>query len=123
MIKTRFHRAWLALLLACPTLSALGQTMPAPPAGAPAKPISAAEIQQLVAPFALYPDDLLAQVLMASTYPLDIVQAERWVKVNDKLKGDQLAAALETQDWDPSVKSLVTTPQVLAMMSERLEAT
>ena len=81
------------------------------------------ELDQLLAPVALYPDSLLAQVLMASTYPLDVVQADRWAKQNKDLKGDPLTAALEKQPWDPSVKSLVNFPQVLAMMSEKLDWT
>lgn len=81
------------------------------------------EIEQLVAPVALYPDDLLSQVLMASTYPLEVVQADRWVKKNEKLKGEALTAALEKETWDPSVKSLVNFPQVLTMMSEKLDWT
>jgi len=83
------------------------------------------EIDQIMAPIALYPDDLLAQVLMASTYPIEIVQAERWVSDpnNAKLKGDELANALEPQSWDPSVKSLVPFPPVLKMMSDKLDWT
>jgi hypothetical protein len=81
------------------------------------------ELEQLLAPIALYPDSLLAQVLMASTYPLEVVQAERWAKQYKDLKGDALTAALEKQPWDPSVKSLVNFPQVLAMMSEKLDWT
>ncbi|MGZ8445951.1 MAG: DUF3300 domain-containing protein, partial [Candidatus Binatia bacterium] len=72
---------------------------------------------------ALHPDDLIAQILMASTYPLEVVQAERWAKQNASLKGDALTKALEAQDWDPSVKSLVNFPQVLTMMSEKLDWT
>jgi hypothetical protein len=81
------------------------------------------ELDQILAPIALYPDDLLTQVLMASTYPLEIVMADRWVKKNKDLKGDKLAVELEKQDWDPSVKSLVNFPQVLSMMSEKLDLT
>jgi len=81
------------------------------------------ELDQLVAPIALYPDSLVAQILMASTYPLEVVQAEKWVKANQNLKGDALATALEKQDWDPSVKSLVNFPQVLDMMNEKLDWT
>jgi hypothetical protein len=87
------------------------------------KPFKQEELEQLVAPIALYPDSLLAQILMASTYPLEVVQAARWVKANKNLKGDALTAALEKQDWDPSVKSLVNFPQVLDMMSEKLDWT
>jgi len=81
------------------------------------------ELEQILAPIALYPDSLLAQILMASTYPLEVVQADRWAKQNKDLKGDALTAALEKQQWDPSVKSLVNFPQVLTMMSEKLDWT
>jgi hypothetical protein len=93
---------------------------PAPPA---AKPFKKEEVEQLVAPFALYPDSLLSQILMASTYPLEVVQADRFVKTNADLKGDALTAALEKEDWDASVKSLVNFPTVLSMMSEKLDST
>ncbi len=88
-----------------------------------AKPFKKEELQQLLAPVALYPDQLLAQVLMASTYPLQVVQAARWQKDNSKLKGDALDKALAGKDWDPSVKSLIPFPQVLQMMNDRLEWT
>ena len=81
------------------------------------------ELEQILAPIALYPDSLVAQILMASTYPLEVVQADRWAKQNASLKGEALTKALEAQDWDPSVKSLVNFPQVLTMMSEKLEWT
>jgi hypothetical protein len=98
-----------------------------PPAGAkPAdeqKTFSQAELEQLLAPIALYPDSLFAQVLMASTYPLDIVMADRWVKANPGVKDKALEDALQKQEWDPSVKSLAVFPQVLAMMSEKIDWT
>jgi hypothetical protein len=81
------------------------------------------ELDQLLAPIALYPDSLLAQIFMASTYPLEVVQAGRWAKTNEGLKGDALTTALEQQNWDPSVKSLVNFPQVLDMMNEKLDWT
>jgi Protein of unknown function (DUF3300) len=81
------------------------------------------EIDALVAPIALYPDELLSQIFMASTYPLEIVEASRWAKQNKNLKGDALAQALEKQDWDPSVRSLVNFPDVLSNMSEKLDWT
>jgi hypothetical protein len=81
------------------------------------------ELDQMLAPIALYPDSLLAQVFMASTYPLEVVQADRWAKENKELKGDALAESLEKQEWDPSVKSLVQFPDVLAMMGEKLDWT
>ena len=87
------------------------------------KPFSQEQLDQLVAPIALYPDSLLAQIFMASTYPLEVVQAARWVKANKTLKADALTAALEKENWDPSVKSLVNFPQVLDMMNEKLDWT
>ncbi|MGD0237547.1 MAG: DUF3300 domain-containing protein [Syntrophorhabdales bacterium] len=81
------------------------------------------ELDQMLAPIALYPDELLVQVLMAATYPLEVVQATRWVQANPNLRGNDLAAALEQQDWDPSVKSLVNFPSVLQMMNDQLEWT
>src|SRR5688572_12971295 len=92
----------------------------APAAG---KSFSQQELDQLVAPIALYPDSVMAQVLMASTYPLEVVIAERWVKANPGLKGKALEDALQGQRWDPSVKSLAAFPQVLTMMSDKLDWT
>jgi len=92
---------------------------------APAPQYDAAQLDQLVAPIALYPDPLLGQVLMASTYPLEVVEAARWAAdpTNAGLTGDALVSALETLDWDPSVKALVPFPSVLQMMNSRLEWT
>jgi uncharacterized membrane protein YgcG len=81
------------------------------------------KIEQLVAPIALYPDALLAQVLMASTYPLEIVEADRWVKANPNLKGKALDDALAQKTWDPSVISICQTPQLLDRMSSNLDWT
>jgi Protein of unknown function (DUF3300) len=107
---------FLALLLGAPQ-GAMAQS------GGGDKPFKQEELDQLVAPIALYPDSLLAQIFMASTYPLEVVQAGRWVKANQNLKGDALTTALEQQNWDPSVKSLVNFPQVLDMMNEKLDWT
>ena len=81
------------------------------------------ELDQMLAPIALYPDSLLIQVLMAATYPLEIVQAARWVNQNPNLKNERLAIALDKKNWDPSVKSLVNFPSVLAMLNDKLEWT
>jgi hypothetical protein len=81
------------------------------------------ELEQIVAPVALYPDPLLAQVLMAATYPLEIVQAARFAKANPSLQGDPLNEALKQQAWDDSVKSLVAFPQVLTMLNDKLDWT
>jgi hypothetical protein len=85
--------------------------------------LGADQLDQIVAPIALYPDTLLAEVLMASTYPLEAVEADRWASANKNLKGDALKAAADKQDWDDSIKSLVATPSVLSMMSTQLSWT
>ncbi|MGB6313849.1 MAG: DUF3300 domain-containing protein [Pseudolabrys sp.] len=81
------------------------------------------QVQQLVAPIALYPDALLAQVLTASTYPLEVTLAARWVEKNPSLKGSALESAMQQQPWDPSVKGMTSVAQVLAMMNEKLDWT
>jgi hypothetical protein len=116
----------LLVLMAAPpgALAQFPPPGPPPPPGAPAPPtFSPEELDQLLAPIALYPDALLAQILMASTYPLEVVQAARWVQANPNVKGPQLEAAMLQQPWDPSVKSLTAVPQVLAMMDQRLDWT
>jgi hypothetical protein len=80
-------------------------------------------LDSLLAPIALYPDQLLAQVLMASTYPLEVVQAARFVKANPDLRGPALDDALKDMTWDPSVLSLTSFPQVLDMMNDKLDWT
>jgi uncharacterized membrane protein YgcG len=92
----------------------------AAPARAPQTPD---QLQQLVAPIALYPDSLVAQVLAASTYPEQVVEADRWVQANPNLKGDDLAKAVDQQNWDPSVKALCAFPSVLANMDKNLSWT
>ena len=120
MVSAMVRALFFAVLLLVP-LTALAQTSEtAAPKSDLLKP---EELDQLVAPIALYPDPLLAEVLMASAYPLDIVQADRWLRSHKNLKGDQLKAALAKEDWDDSIKSLAATPDVLAMMSEKLDWT
>ena len=87
------------------------------------QPATQQQLQQLVAPIALYPDALLAQVLTASTYPLEVTMAARWSEKNSNLKGTALEEAMQKQPWDPSVKGLTSVPQVLAMMNEKLDWT
>jgi len=84
---------------------------------------SQAQLEQLVAPIALHPDGLLTQILSASTYPIEIVQAQRWVDRNSALKGSELEESLKAQDWDPSVKALCGFPTVLKQMSDNLDWT
>ena len=81
------------------------------------------ELDQLLAPVALYPDALLAQVLSAATYPLEVVQAARFVQRNPGLKGDALGRSVEAQGWEPSVASLAQFPSVLVMMNDKLDWT
>jgi hypothetical protein len=85
--------------------------------------LSKGQIEQLVAPIALYPDPLLTQVLMASTYPLEVVEAARWSQDNAAVKGAALADAMQAQSWDPSVKALTAVPQTLLMMNDKLDWT
>lgn len=84
---------------------------------------SQAELGQMVAPVALYPDALLSQLLMAATYPLEIVQAARWSRANPNLHGEEAVRAVADFDWDPSVKSLAAFPRLLRQMDERLDWT
>jgi hypothetical protein len=86
-------------------------------------PLPQEKLDSLLAPIALYPDQLLAQTLMASTYPLDVVAAARFVTDNRDLKGDALDKAVAEKDWDPSVQSLTGFPQVLEMMNDKLDWT
>ena len=85
--------------------------------------LSEAQLASLVAPIALYPDPLVAQILMASTYPLEVAEAYNWQKSNENLKGTALNNALKQQTWDASVKSLVSFPAVLGMMGSQLSWT
>ena len=93
------------------------------PAAAQTAKFSPAQIEQLVAPIALYPDGLAVQVLIAATYPLEVVEAARWRTKNASLKGEALDQALESQDWDPSVESLTRFPDLLQRMSDNLDWT
>ncbi len=118
----------LALALACSSWQAVLAQTPPLAASAPATSsqqylLSDAQLDALVSPIALYPDALLSQILIASTYPLEVVQADRWMQDNKKLKSDALKAAVDQQGWDDSVKSLVATPDVLDMMSQKLDWT
>jgi hypothetical protein len=111
----RFVPIGLAVLLAAPPLPRAQQP------GDESRPFKAEELEQIVAPIALYPDPLVAQIFMASTYPLEVIQAARFAKANPKLKDAALNEELKKQNWDDSVKSLVSFPQVLEMMDNQLE--
>jgi len=132
MQKRLLRQVTVALLFAA--APALAQLTPqgeakqaasaAPAAGAEgAKTFSQQDLDTILAPIALYPDALLAQILMAATYPLEIVEADRWAKANPGVKDQALQEAMEKQTWDPSVKALTSVPKVLAQMSEKLDWT
>lgn len=86
-------------------------------------PFSQAELEQILAPIALYPDTVLSHILIAATYPLEVIQAERWTQKNSDITGSDAVEAVENENWDPSVKALVAFPQVLKRLSENLEWT
>jgi uncharacterized membrane protein YgcG len=112
------------LLAVSPGWAETTSTAPIPAAtSAPAKTFSQQELDQLLAPIALYPDALLAQIFMASTYPLEVVEAARWVKANPNVKDKALEDAMQKQTWDPAVKSLTAVPQVLQQMNDQLDWT
>jgi hypothetical protein len=123
----------LALLMATPVAVSAQTTdnPPAPrssaqPASQPppgAELLKPEQLEALVAPIALYPDELLANVLAASTYPLEVVQADRWLKERKTLKGDALKTEVEKQSWDDSVKALTSTADVISMMSDKVDWT
>ncbi|MGY6126680.1 DUF3300 domain-containing protein [Paraburkholderia strydomiana] len=110
---------WLLVALTLAAGVAHAQTDQAPPR----EPFKPEEIEALVAPIALYPDSVLSQVLMASTYPLEIVHAARWVKSNPKVTGDAAVKAVANEPWDVSVKSMVAFPQILEPMNDKLDWT
>jgi hypothetical protein len=124
MIKLIMKLLAVALLFAVPQLASAQTQPPAQPASAPPQQLLAAgQLDALVAPIALYPDALLSEILMAATYPLEVVAADRWVNANKSLQGDALKAALDKQNWDDSIKSLAATPDVLDMMNNKLDWT
>ncbi|CAN5919666.1 hypothetical protein BH11PSE3_BH11PSE3_32160 [soil metagenome] len=84
---------------------------------------TAPQLDQILAPIALYPDTVLAQTLQAASYPLEIVEAARWSQANPNLKGDAAVAAVKDKEWDVSVKSLAAFPQILSMMNNNLDWT
>src|SRR5437016_6801596 len=120
-------RQFLALVLssAIVLVTIPRESMASPAVQPTAQPahVTPEHLQQLVAPIALYPDELVAQVLAASTYPTEIVEADRWLEKNSSLKGAQLAAAVDRETWDPSVKALTQFPSVLANMDKNVSWT
>jgi hypothetical protein len=109
--RCRYAAALLAVFLLSHSPLASAQT---------SAPLPTQQLDDLVAPIALYPDSLVAQVLAASTYPIEIAEAEQWVKDHPKWKAAKLTDKSKKEKWDPSVKALVAFPQVLTMMTESL---
>jgi len=109
---------------AAPTPTALSSTVSSD-AAAPPPLLDAMQLDQMLAPIALYPDELLGPILMAATYPLEIVEADRWLQdpANGALRGGPLAQAMQRQPWDASVKTLVAFPQVLSALDNNLDWT
>jgi hypothetical protein len=120
-LPSRLLVCLLSVALALPATAPLAYAQDAQQSGN--QQMSQAQLAALVAPVALYPDPLVAQVLMASTYPLEVAEAYNWQKANSRLKGDALNQALQQQNWDASVKSLVSFPPVLGMMGSQLSWT
>src|SRR5438093_5102196 len=120
-------RSWIPVLaVACLLCCSHASAAPEPPPAVQGETVvqqSPEQLEELVAPIALYPDELVAQVLAASTYPTEIVEADRWLEKNSSLKGAQLAAAVTKETWDPSVKALTQFPSVLANMDKNVSWT
>lgn len=114
------HRAALLLLTVIPLLALAPASQAADRQDVE---FSQAELDQMLAPIALYPDALLSQVLIASTYPLEVIQADRWVRSNKDLKTEDALKFAENKDWDPSVKALVAFPDILKRMSDDVDWT
>jgi hypothetical protein len=119
-IPTRFLSVLLCAFAFLLPLRSVAQTPASPSSG---NLLTQPQLDQLVSPIALYPDALLSQVLMAATYPLEVVSADRWVSKNKELKGDKLKTEAQKQGWDASVTALTATPDVLGMMSTQLDWT
>ncbi|WP_144146110.1 DUF3300 domain-containing protein [Paraburkholderia sp. BCC1884] len=121
MKRSGAHRS--RVLLVCAALAGaplfIGLTVPDVAHAQNPAPISAQQLDSLTAPIALYPDALLAQVLMAATFAQDVQAAAAWSKANSKLQGDDAVKAVASEPWDPSVQSLVAFPQVLATMASK----
>jgi hypothetical protein len=128
MLSLRFRTAAAVIAVAAviaPVAPAQQASPPILQSDAAGPALTQQQLDQLVAPVALYPDPLLVDIMTAATYPLEVVEAQRWVSdpANAALKGDALTKALAALDWDPSVKSLVPFPKVLQMLDAHLDWT
>jgi hypothetical protein len=105
------------------SLLARPMPLPAPPAEEEGARIPAEQLDSLVAPIALYPDPMLSQTLVASTYPLEIIQLQQWLEKNKNLKDKALVDAVKKQDWDPSIQAMAALPEVAKQMAENIKWT
>ena len=117
-----------AVLVGCASAASQSDTqlaadVPSSAAATPSPQLSPDELNQLVAPIALYPDALVAQIVAGASFPTEVVEAQRWMKQHPELQGPALAQAIDQQSWDPSVKALAQFPTVLAMMDTNLSWT
>src|SRR5260370_20536291 len=129
-MNMKFLKQFLIVLLCCLLVQFTAQAGSYGPMGqsseqTPTPPVkqSPQQLQQLVAPIALYPDALVAQILAASTYPTEIVEADRWMQSHSNLKGGELANEVDKQPWDPTVKALTQFASVLENMDKNLSCT
>ena len=120
-----FARCGLALLVLSGAGRLTAQEPQAPPAAdsATANTLSADQLQSLVAPIALYPDELLAQTLVASTYPLEVIQLQQWMAKHPDLEDEALADSVATQPWDPAVQSMAAVPEVVERLADDIQWT
>ena len=126
--RFRFHRRALHSVIGIACVASLpwsslvqAQEAPQETTTEEAPKISNEQLDSLVAPIALYPDDLLAQTLAASTYPLEVMQLDQWMDKNKNLKDKALADAVAKQPWDPSVQSMAAFPDVVQRMAENIQ--
>jgi hypothetical protein len=118
-MKSNLSKAWLFLMLIFSSLSFAAEEVDQ----FPEAEFSQQELDRMLAPIALYPDSLLSQILIAATYPLEVVEAARWSRAHPDLQGDAAVNAATANDWDPSVIALTAFPQVLGQMDEKLDWT
>jgi hypothetical protein len=126
-----FRLAAVAGLSVLISLASFGQEAPPPqeqvepgqPAPPPAPPLTQDQLQNLVAPVALYPDTLLSQILVASTYPIEVVEAQQWLQEHRKLTGQKLLDEAQKQNWDPSIQALVAFPEALTRLNQDIRWT
>lgn len=110
-----------AIVLVTGDMSLLAGQVPTPAAGEAEARIPNDQLDSLVAPIALYPDPLLSQTLVASTYPLEIIQLQQWLEKNKNLKDKALADVAKKQDWDPSIQAVAPLPDVVKYLAENIK--